>query len=97
MRRGIVVEFDDAWMALEHGLHDAALDSTAPAVNHAHLAKSRGCGGVDVLGDYRGNVARSETVKIELGTDGNVDREVAHVLAVSFQLSAVSSAFSYRL
>jgi len=73
MGRGVVAELEDARMALERGLHDAALHATAAAVNDAHLTKSRGRGGVDVLGHDRGNIARRKAVKVELGADRNAD------------------------
>lgn len=89
MGRGVVAEFEDPRVAFERGLHDSALDATAAPVNHAHLTKSSRRGGVDVLGDDRGDIAWRETVKVELGADWYSDWEVAH--NVSCQLSAFSS------
>src|SRR5438876_65320 len=51
MRRRVVPEFEDARMPIERLLHDAALHAASAAVNQSHLIKTRGGGGVDVLGN----------------------------------------------
>src|SRR5258706_9225544 len=73
----IVAEFENERMALECGLHDAALDAAAATVNDAHLTKSRGRSGIDVLSHDRRNVAWRKAVKVELGADRNAHGKIA--------------------
>jgi len=78
VRGWIVPEFDNARMAVEGRLYDAALHPASPSVHDADLGKARRRRGLDVLRDNRGNVARREGMKIELGLDGYVDRVFGH-------------------
>ena len=71
MRRGVVPEFDDAGMAIEGLLHDAALDTAAAAVHQTHFMEPGGGRRLDELGDHRRDVPRREGVQIELALDGN--------------------------
>ena len=79
MRGRIIPELDDARVAFERGLNDAALHSAAPPVHQTHLLKP--CSGrcIDVLGDDRRNVAGHERVQIQLALDGNTDGLVRHL------------------
>jgi hypothetical protein len=95
----IVAEFENERMAFERGLDDAALDAAAAPVNDAHLAKSRGRRGIDVLSHDRWNVAWRKAVKVELSADRNANRKIAHISrltaikspsALVFQPSALS-------
>ena len=71
--RRIVPELDDPRVAVERGLHNAALHAPASPVNEAHFAETRRGSGVHIVGDDRCDVARCEGVEIELGLDGNAD------------------------
>jgi len=73
MRRRIVPEFNDEWVAIERGLDDAALDSSAATVDEAHFAKTRERCRFDVFVDNRRNVPGCERVEIELAFDRNSD------------------------
>ena len=75
MRGWIVPEFNDARMAFERSLHDAALHAASSSVYDADFAKARRRRGLDVLGDDRWNVARRERMQIDLAFDGNADRQ----------------------
>jgi len=70
VRGWIVPEFDYARMAFERRLDDAALHAASSSVYDTDLVKACRRRSLDVLGDDRGNVARREGVKIELGLDG---------------------------
>ncbi len=73
VRVGIVPEFEHARMAIERRLHDPALHAATAPVNEAYLAKSGGCGGVDVLRDDRPDVGRRERMEVEVIFNRQVD------------------------
>jgi hypothetical protein len=58
-------------MAFERSLYDPALHAASSSVHDTDFVKARSRRSLDVLGDNRGNVARREGVKIELGLDGD--------------------------
>jgi hypothetical protein len=91
MGGGIVPELRDARMALERGLHDAALHAVAAAVNQPHFAQAGGNGGVDVLLHDRRNVPRRKRVQIELGLDRNPDGLMSQLSTLNSQLSTLNS------
>jgi hypothetical protein len=82
---GVVPELENLRVALERGLHDPALNAAAATVDEPDLANTGGCGGVDILGDDRADVARREGVEIQFVFDRNPNGLVGHN-----QLSALS-------
>jgi len=74
MRVRVVPELDHERMALEEGLHDAALHSSAASVNQADFRQTRLLRRVQVLVDEGWDIGRRERVQVELAGDGNVDR-----------------------
>ena len=84
------MELDDGGVAIERGLNDAPLHARAASVHEAHVAKTGQDGRVDVLADYRRDVARRECMEVELGFDRNADGIVGSSQSGS-QLSALSS------
>jgi len=58
-------------MTIERGLNDAPLHAAPAAVDEPHLSQPRRRGGVHIFRHYRGDVARSEGMEIELGFDRN--------------------------
>lgn len=58
-------------MAVEGGLHDAALYAVSTPVDEPDLAEPGVSGRSDVFFDDRGNIARREGVQIEFSFDGN--------------------------
>lgn len=69
MRRRIVAELQHTRVPIERGLHDAALHAAAPPVHQPHDLEAGACGGLNVLGDDRRDVPRSERVQIDLAFD----------------------------
>jgi len=69
VRIRVVPELCDERMAFEHGLHDAALDAAAAAVDEPQTAQAFVVRGDDVFLDDRRNISGSEGVEIELGAD----------------------------
>ncbi|HEY6358045.1 MAG TPA: hypothetical protein VIX35_07365, partial [Vicinamibacterales bacterium] len=67
----VIPERHDELVALEDGLHDAALHASAPAVDEADLNQAAFVGRPQVLFDDRRDVPRLEGVKVELGLDGD--------------------------
>ena len=65
----VIAEFLHIRMALERGLHDAALHSMSTSVNQPDVAEARVSGRSDVFLDNRGDVAWREGVQVELGFD----------------------------
>jgi hypothetical protein len=88
MRCRIVPEFDDPSVAFERGLDDAALHPAPASVHEPHLENARIRRGVDVVGHDRGDVTRLEGVQIELGFDGDFERQ---------QLKGTRQKGSYKL
>jgi len=85
VRVGVVPELDDERMALEEGLHDAALNAAAAAVNQADFRETGLLGGMQVLVDHGRNVRGREGVQVELGGDGDPDGlGVVHVPTAYF-------------
>lgn len=82
MRRGIVAKCLDARMAIERGLHDAALDAVPAPVDNPDLAKSRARGGGHVFLHDRDDVAGRECVEIQFGLD-RYDGHVRRVRMIS--------------
>jgi hypothetical protein len=73
VRSEVVPKLDDAWMAIESGLYDAALNAASAAVDEPNLSKARIGSRVDVFLDDRGDIARRERVEIDFGLDGDSD------------------------
>ena len=71
MRGRIVPELDDAFVTIQGRLNDAALDAASASMNEADFGDAGICGGVDVLDDNGGDVARREGVEVEFGFDWN--------------------------
>jgi hypothetical protein len=87
----IVPKLDDAGVPIESRLDDPALHAAPAAVHETHFAKAGNGGRLEVLAYNRRDVVRRKRVKIELGSDRNADRIVAHTpSAVGDQLSALS-------
>ena len=74
MRRGIVPEFRDARVPVEHRLNDATLNASPATVNQPHLVQTGRSRGLDVIGDDAGDIARRERVQVELGFDWDMNR-----------------------
>ena len=70
MRRRVVTEFGDAWMALERCLHDPALNALASTVDQSHFTQSGRRRSRDVLLDDGRDVLRPEAVQVDLGLYG---------------------------
>ena len=60
-------------MTGEDRLHDLPLDADAAAMDQPHLGEPSGMSGVEILGNDRGDVTRSEGVQIERILDGDAD------------------------
>ena len=74
--RGVVPEFDDAGMAIEGVLDDAALHAAAAPVHEPHLGQSPRRGFGEVFLDHGADVGWCERMEVELGPDGHLDRFV---------------------
>jgi len=57
----------------DHGLDDLPLDPDAPAVDQPDLAEPSRGGGLEILVDDGGNVARGEGVQIQRILDRDAD------------------------
>ena len=78
VRTVVVPELDDVLVSLERRLDDAALNPLAAAVDEPDFPQARLGGGLYVVGDDGRDVARGESVEIELGLDGNAYGRVRH-------------------
>jgi hypothetical protein len=79
VRRRIVPELHDRWMAFERGLHDAALHAAPAPVHQTYFGQALGGGGRDVLVDHRRDVARSKRVQIELAFNRKTHTTVSEI------------------
>jgi hypothetical protein len=70
----VVPEFDDPRVAVERGLHDAALHAAAAAVHEPDLFEARVSGSGHVFVDDRGNVGWRKSVEVDLA----LDRDMVH-------------------
>ena len=74
----IIPELHDAWMPIEHRLHDRPLHAAAAPVHETDFTKTRGGRRIDVFFDDGWNFARRECVEIDFVFDRDANGLVSH-------------------